>query len=83
MSGPAGTTRAFAERIVDIDFADIGEAALASARRLTLDGLAVAVAGSRQEAPPSILGAHVGEMGGAPTSSVIGFGFRTNPEVLE
>ena len=79
MSGPAGTTRAFAERIVDIDFADIGEAALASARRLTLDGLAVAVAGSRQEAPPSILAAHVGEMGGAPISSVIGFGFRTSP----
>ncbi len=79
MSPRPDVTRALAERIHATDYADIGEPARHQARRLALDGLAVAVAGSRQKEPPSILADHVREMGGAEMASVIGFGFRTSP----
>jgi len=47
-------------------------------KRLIADGVAVAIAGSREEAP-AIAAEHVREMGSAPLATVWGFGFRTTP----
>ncbi len=51
---------------------------VAAAHQLILDGVAVAVAGSRQ-AGPGILAAHVRDGGGTPAATAIGFGFSTTP----
>jgi aconitate decarboxylase len=72
-------TQKLCEKIVGIGYDDLSEKAVERARQLFLDGLAVAVAGSIQEEPPSILAAHAKEMGGAEASTVIGFGFKTSP----
>jgi len=72
-------TEKLCERIVAISDADLTDDAIHRARQLFLDGLAVAVAGTIQEEPPSILAAHAREMGGIEASTVIGFDFKTNP----
>jgi aconitate decarboxylase len=72
-------TQKLCEKIVGIGYDDLSKKAVERARQLFLDGLAVAVAGSIQEEPPSILAAHAKEMGGAEASTVIGFDFKTNP----
>ena len=74
-----GVTQTLCERIVQTTLGDITKTARIAARRLVLDGLAVAVAGTRQEASPGILASHLREMGGAEAASVIGFGFMTSP----
>jgi 2-methylcitrate dehydratase PrpD len=74
-----GVTENLCNRIVGTGYDDLTEAACAAARRLVLDGLAVAVAGSKQEASPGILADHLREMGGVEAASSIGFGFRTSP----
>jgi len=48
-----------------------------AARRLILDGLAVAVAGSREKAP-QIIAAHLHELGGAAQATAINQGFKTS-----
>jgi 2-methylcitrate dehydratase PrpD len=72
-------TQKLCEKVVGIGFDDLGQKAVEKARQLFLDGLAVAVAGTIQEEPPSILAAHAKEMGGVEASTVIGFGFKTGP----
>lgn len=72
-------TKRLCERIVGITHKDLTPDAIARARQLFLDGLAVAVAGTIQEEPPAILAAHAKEMGGIEASTVIGFGFKTTP----
>ncbi|MCG8544725.1 MAG: MmgE/PrpD family protein [Alphaproteobacteria bacterium] len=72
-------TQKLCEKIVGITDGDMTEDALVRARQLFLDGLAVAVAGTIQEEPPSILAAHAKEMGGNEVSTVIGFDFKTSP----
>jgi aconitate decarboxylase len=72
-------TKRLCERIVGITHEDLTPDAIARARQLFLDGLAVAVAGTIQEEPPAILAAHAKEMGGIEASTVIGFGFKTTP----
>jgi len=72
-------TKRLCERIVGITAKDLTPDAVARARQLFLDGLAVAVAGTIQEEPPAILAAHAKEMGGIEASTVIGFGFKTTP----
>jgi len=72
-------TRKLAERIVSIGPEALDETVLVRARQLFLDGLAVALAGTVQERPPRMIAEHVRELGGAASSSVIGFGFRTSP----
>lgn len=74
-----GVTAELAEKIVAIGYDDIPEAARDRARRLILDGIAVAVAGTVQEEAPEVLAAHVKALGGHPDSTVINFGFRTSP----
>lgn len=70
-------TRELCEKIAATDFEAMGQPALAAARQLTLDGLAVAVAGSG-EPPITILAEHYRSLGGTPEASVIGRGFRTS-----
>jgi aconitate decarboxylase len=74
-----GITASLVERICQTTDEAVAEAAIGAARRLVLDGIAVAVAGSKLEPAPAILAAHVLELGGKERSSVIGFGFRTSP----
>lgn len=72
-------TKKLCESITKIGYEDVTDAARSAARRLVLDGLAVAVAGSKQEESPGILADHLQEMGGKPVASAIGLGFRTSP----
>jgi len=74
-----GITKDLCERICATGYDDLTEDAKTAARRLVLDGLAVAVAGSKQEASPGVLAGHLQEMGGVEVASAIGFGFRTSP----
>jgi aconitate decarboxylase len=54
----------------------MGEAALAKARQLVLDGVAVAVAGARIEQAPKILAGYLRQQGSKPECSALGFRFR-------
>ena len=74
-----GVTEQLCERVCATGYDELTDAARAAARRLVLDGLAVAVAGSKQEASPGVLAGHLQEMGGIEAASAIGFGFRTSP----
>lgn len=73
-----GLTTTLAARIAATRFTDISADAIAAARRLALDGLAVAVAGTKEQAI-QILAAHTSALGGTPEASAIGAGFRTDP----
>ena len=64
-------------KIAAIQYADLGAPAIAAARRLVLDGLAIAIAGTEEEAI-QILAAHTREQGGSPEATAIAFGFHTN-----
>ena len=50
-----GVTEQLCERVCATGYDDLTDAARTAARRLVLDGLAVAVAGSKQEASPGIV----------------------------
>lgn len=69
-------THALCELIVSIQFEDLNEQVRNLATQLFLDGIAVAVAGARQEKPPQILADYVREQGGTPQATVFNFGFR-------
>ena len=73
-----GATAEFCRIIAAISPDDIPSDALAAARRLTLDGIAVAIAGGIEQAP-RILARHLRDLGGAPQATAINFGFRTSP----
>jgi aconitate decarboxylase len=68
-------TSQLCEKIVGMSYADLGAHAIAAARRLVLDGIAIAIAGTEEEAI-HILAAHFKEQGGAPQATAIGNGFR-------
>ena len=70
-------TAQLCERIAAIDYDDLGQPAIEAARRLVLDGIAIAIAGTEEEAI-HILAAHHKEQGGAPQATAIGNGFRLN-----
>lgn len=70
-------TSELCEKIIAVDYAQLGEPAIAAARRLVLDGIAIAIAGTEEEAI-HILAAHYKEQGGAPVATAIGNGFRLN-----
>jgi aconitate decarboxylase len=64
-------------RIAATGYGDIEGPAIAAARRLVLDAIAVAVAGSKEDAI-QILAAYFKEQGGTPQATAIGNGFRLN-----
>ena len=74
-----GITAELCERIVETGWGDLSEEAIQHTRRIMLDGIAVAVAGTIQEEAPEVLAKHVRNLGGTPTSTVINFGFKTSP----
>ena len=70
-------TAQLCERIAGTGFEDLGVPAIEAARRLVLDGIAIAIAGTEEEAI-HILAAHHKEQGGAAQATAIGNGFRLN-----
>ena len=70
-------TSQLCEKIAGTGYADLGAPAIAAARRLVLDGIAIAVAGTEEEAI-HILAAHLEEQGGAAQATAIGNGLRLN-----
>jgi aconitate decarboxylase len=70
-------TSQLCDRIAATSYENLGVAAIEAARRLVLDGIAVAVAGTEEEAI-QILAAHHKEQGGAAQATAIGNGFRLN-----
>jgi 2-methylcitrate dehydratase PrpD len=72
-------TRRLCEKIVATTADSMGEAAIAKARQLVLDGVAVAVAGARIEEAPKILANYLRGQGSKPECSALGFGFRLAP----
>ena len=71
-------TRTLAQFIADTDFADLPPPVVAAAKIAILDGVANVVAGSVQELA-DIIGRYVQDAGGSPQSSVVGWGYQTNP----
>ena len=71
-------TERLSRRIVETGATDLSKEAIAAAKRLILDGIAVAVAGCRAEEAPGIMAAHLHELGGAAQATAIGFGFKTS-----
>ena len=74
-----GLTAELCEKIVATRWEDLNEEAIHRTRRIILDGIAVAVAGTIQEEAPEVLATHVKALGGHPDSTVINFGFKTSP----
>ncbi len=74
-----GLTATLCERMAGLGYADMPAEALAAARRLVLDGLAVGVAGVSEEDAVPIMARVLRDLGGAPLSTVIGEGFRIDP----
>jgi aconitate decarboxylase len=73
-----GITQTFCRNITACDSAALDAKAIEAARRLILDGIAVAVAGSHERAP-AILADHIRDLGCAERASAIGFALRTSP----
>ena len=70
-------TARLCERIAATAYENLRTPAIEAARRLVLDGIAIAVAGTEEEAI-RILAAHHREQGGAAQATAIGNGFRLN-----
>src|SRR5258708_17978350 len=72
-------TSRLCDKITAIEANDIGADAIARARQLVLDGIAVAVAGARVETAPRIIADYLRKQGSKQESSALGFGFRLSP----
>jgi len=72
-----GVTAELCDKIVATTFASLTPESVTKARRLVLDGIAVVVAGSREDAI-GILADHYRSLGGTPDAAVLGLGFRTS-----
>jgi len=70
-------TSQLCEKIAATGYADLGAPATAAARQLVLDGIAIAVAGSKEDAI-QILAAHFKEQGGVPQATAIANSLRLN-----
>ena len=68
-------TAQLCEKMARADYADLGAPAIEAARRLVLDGIAIAIAGSTEEAI-HILSSHYKERGGTLQSTAIGGGCK-------
>jgi aconitate decarboxylase len=72
-------TRRLCEKIAATTADHMDERAIAKARQLVLDGIAVAVAGARIEKAPKILADYLRAQGSKPECSALGLGFRLAP----
>ena len=73
-----GVTAELCERIVATNWESLTPESVAAAKRLVLDGLSIALAGTEEEAI-RILADHYRGFGARGDAGVIGFGFRTAP----
>ncbi len=73
-----GTTAQLCDRIVATTYDTLTPEAIAAARRLVLDGISIALAGTEEEAI-GILAEHYRGMGARPDAVALGLGFRTAP----
>jgi aconitate decarboxylase len=69
-------TRRLCEKIAATTSDRMSDVAIAKARQLVLDGVAVAVAGARIETAPKLLAGYLRDQGSKPECSALGFGFR-------
>jgi aconitate decarboxylase len=74
---PPGLTRELCARITAATFETLGDACVTRVKQAIRDGVAVAVAGAREE-PPALLARHVRALGGAEQASVWRHGYRTS-----
>jgi 2-methylcitrate dehydratase PrpD len=74
----AGPTARIASIVHAVEASTLSEQAIAAARVLVADGIAVAVAGSAEEAP-KLVAQHVREMGCGEQASVWCCGYKTSP----
>ena len=72
-----GATQTLAQFIVDTNYENLPAPVVEAAKIAILDGVANMLAGSTQELA-TIIGQYVQQSGGAPQSTVIGWGFKTN-----
>jgi aconitate decarboxylase len=76
---PVSITETLIDKILAVDYASLPPAAIDMAKAVTLDGLAVMLAGANEPLGVGRISiAYVREMGGAPQASVITGGFRTS-----
>ncbi len=71
-------TRTLAQFIADTEYDNLPSPVVEAAKTAILDGVANVVAGSVQELA-DIIGRYVRDAGGSPQSSVVGWGYKTNP----
>ena len=72
-----GATQTLAQFIVDTNYENLSAPVVEAAKVAILDGVANMLAGSTQELA-TIIGQYVQQSGGAPHSTVIGWGFKPN-----
>jgi 2-methylcitrate dehydratase PrpD len=72
-------TAMLAQRVCDVSFDSLDADTVTVVKRLVADGIAVAVAGSGEEAP-KLAASHVRDMGCAEQASAWSFGFRTTAQ---
>src|SRR5260370_15071672 len=78
-SRASGPSRAIAEHIAQIDRGQIPQAALYGAKQSILDTVGVMIAATGLVPAATDLSALICELGGRPTSTVLGFGYQTSP----
>ena len=75
----ANRTAEIAARIAEVKDESLDADTIIAVKRLIVDGIAVAIAGTAEVAP-RIIAEQVRELGSQPLSTVWGFGFRTAPQ---
>ncbi len=71
-------TETLSRTIIETTYDTLPNDVVAVAKQIILDGISVAVAGST-EAGPQIMAAHLKSLGGNPSATVLGLGFKTSP----
>lgn len=74
-----GATETLARFISELRYEDLSPQAIEAAKIGLLDGVGVILAGSTYQPLSAVMANYVRQMGGAPRSSVAGWGFQTNP----
>src|SRR5215203_5169077 len=76
---PSTITAALVDKVLGVKYADLPSEAIEMAKAVTLDGLAVMIAGASEPLGVGRISIdYVREMGGAPQASVITGGFKTS-----
>jgi 2-methylcitrate dehydratase PrpD len=73
----AGLTRKLCARMAQTTFDTLGGDCIARVKQAIRDGIAVAVAGAREE-PVALLAGHVESLGGTPQATVWRYGYKTS-----